>query len=345
MYATRCWIVEKFITTTTRVPSALDLHDLNLQSSFATDQRRYSGTLGYRNGQLVMENYNPIPHDMDAEFDLTPQELVIRRGTLRSGPSQINLTGTVTDFANPKLEASYEALVDTGEFRRILKNNTLPTGVIKLAGQVAYASQPDVPMLAAVNLRGTMSSTSLRLRTPSFNGDLRDIRAQYSVNNGNAEVTDLHALVLGGAMTGTLSVHDLTGNSRSHLKASLNNARLSEVQALVNSAALAKVSLGGTVNLDADADWGRTLDDLSARSNATLNATLGATQGAAQNATPIPLDGVIHAQSAAAKKQVTLTNSSLLRTPQTAIDLNGTVSNRSHCRCACRLTNCMNWNQ
>ena len=63
---------------------------------------------------------------------------------------------------------------------------------------------------------------------------------------------------------------------------------------------------------------------LVARTDANINARLASTTGGAA----VPLTGSIHARYAAAAKQITLADS-YVRTPQTSLTLNGTVSNRS----------------
>src|SRR5207248_3106668 len=122
-----------------------DLHDLTFQSAFDASQPRYSGTMSYRDGHLRMGTYNPVPHDLQARFNVTPTTFTLDRALLTSGPSEFVLIATLTDFAHPQLHATYSALLDTGEFRHILKNPSLPVGVVRLAGTMQYQSKPDVP--------------------------------------------------------------------------------------------------------------------------------------------------------------------------------------------------------
>ena len=86
--------------------------------------------------------------------------------------------------------------------------------------------------------------------------------------------------------------------------------------------------LSGRVDADATAHWAKTLDNLVAHSDATIKASLGQGQ-------PTPLNGIIHADYAAAHKQLALTNS-YIRTPQTSINLNGKISDRSQLQVAVR---------
>ncbi len=302
-----------------------DLHDLEFQSGFDPSQKRYSGSLSYKDGRLKMENFSPIPHDFTAEFDATPQAFTLRNAALRSGNSEFEVNATLTDFVHPILQATYSAKLDTGQFRRILKNATLPIGIIQANGSLQYQSKPDTPMLALVTLNGTLSSHALEVIQPTLRTTIRDLGANYSVVHANLAVKDMHARLLGGELTGTMTMRDLTGASQSHLNAALRGVSLADLKSLMNSPSLQQVALGGTINADADAIWGKTFDNLVARTNASIRGTLAPQR---RGAAAVPLDGVIHAGYTQRTKVLDLTNS-YVQLPQTSLNLNGSVSERS----------------
>lgn len=241
-----------------------DLHDLQFQSAFDTSQTRYSGSVSYRNGHLKMENFNPVPHDLNAQFDATPQAFTLKNATLTSGNSHFILNATLTDYTHPKVQATYTSVLDAGELRRTLKNASLPIGVIHADGSLQYQSEPDTPMLALVTLNGNLSSSALQVITPTLRTNIRDIGAHYAVNHGNVDVSDMRAHLLGGELTGTMTIRDLTGASQSHLKAALRGVSLADLKSLMNSSSMRQVALEGTANADADAKWGKTFANLVA---------------------------------------------------------------------------------
>ena len=179
-------------------------------------------------------------------------------------------------------------------------------------------------MLNTLTLNGDLSSRVLAVQTPSFRGEVRDIAARYSLAKGNIEVRDIHANLLGGELTGTMTMRDITGASRSELRAALRGVSLAQAKSLMNSRAMDQLALGGSVNATAHATWGKTFSDLAAITDATVDARMAPKTGGAA----IPVNGVVHAKYAAPSKQVSLTRS-YIRTPQTLIALDGTVSDRS----------------
>ena len=301
-----------------------DLHDLTFRSAFDQAQKMYSGTLSYRDGHLKMSTYEPIPHNLDAKFAVTPDKFTLDNATLTSGPSHFVLRAEVDGFTEPKVRATYDALLDTTQFKRILKNPSLPSGVITAKGDLNYQDVPNRPALETASLNGTLASKALAVDTPSLRTQIRDIGAKYSLANGNLVVQDIRAALLGGELTGTLTMRNLTGNTRSQLNAALRGVSVGALKSVVNTPAMRQVSLGGSLNATADATWGKTMNDLRARTDATLNARMAPAGGG--NA--VPVNGVIHASYSAPAKEVTLAQS-YLRMPATSINLNGTVSDRS----------------
>ncbi|MCU1287153.1 MAG: hypothetical protein JWO13_3503 [Acidobacteriales bacterium] len=302
-----------------------DLHDLSFQSAFDTAQKKYSGTLAYSAGHLQTGTFNPLDHDLQAPFDATPTAFHLNHAVLNSGQSRIVLSATVEDYSNPRVNAEYDAVIDAGHLRYVMKNQTVPSGMIRFSGGLAFESQQNRPVLDAVRLNGTLSSRALRVQMPSFHGDISNIAARYSLENGNADIRDIRAHLLGGELTGAMTMRDIAGASQSQLRAALRGVSVADIKSLMPSTSLKTVALSGTANAQTTASWGKTLDNLVAHTDADIHASAAPT---ANKNTNVPLDGVIHADYVAARKEIGLTNS-YLRTPQTSLALNGLVSNRS----------------
>jgi len=304
-----------------------DLHELQLTADYDVRDRAYAGNLSYQNGHIKLDRFHPIPHEFSARFRLTEDRFTLEDATLHSGSSFVRVTGTVDQYATPTMRAKarYDAAVDATEFRRILKNNSLPLGTLALRGTLDYTARPNVPMLNAVALKGTISSRRLELKTPSLTTTVDDLSGAYSLVNGDAHLRDLRATILGGSLRADATIRDLMGRSQGHLTATLADAQLSALQTIVPTPALKQhVSLTGAVNAKADATWGKNLSNLIASADSTIRGSMSP-RNAPGN---VPIDGVIHARYNSAAKQITLANS-YVRLPQTALNLNGTVSDRS----------------
>jgi translocation and assembly module TamB len=299
-----------------------DLHNFELQSSFYPVERRYSAGLSYKDGKIHFRNLNPLIHSLEAEFDATADTFNLKRSLLTSGASQLSLTATLRDYAHPKITSTYQSSLDTNHLRHVLKDVTLPVGVVKLAGSLKFESDPDKPILEKLTLDGNMSSSGLQMHTAAIHTLVRNISAQYLLKSGDIEVRDLRAALLGGGMNGSFKMRDITGARVSELHATLHDVALAGIQALVNAQAMRDFRLTGTTNATVDANWRKTFKNFTAHTDAEFNGTIAARNSAAQ---PLPAEGSIHADFSAASQTLSFTRS-YIRTPQTTINLDGTVS-------------------
>ncbi len=312
------------------VPLYADLHSLRFQSSYSySGGGSYSGTLAYRDGTLRYGNYAPLSHNLDAKFDATRDALKVSPATFSVGPSQVEFVATLRDYSNPSIQANYRANLDGEEFRRELKNPNIPSGMILLTGTAQYQNQPNAAVLNSLVMDGQLSSTSLLVNTSGYRGIVRDLSARYSLANGNAAVQDLHAKLLGGTFNGALNIRDLSGKMQSQLDASLRDISVADLQSLLAASSLQEIRLIGTTNATVKASWSGSMQNLDATADASMRTQ--AIPRERPGGTPsanIPLDALFHARYSGKSKQVSLTQS-YIRLPQTSLNFNGTVSERS----------------
>jgi translocation and assembly module TamB len=298
------------------------LRDLELATGFDRAQTRYYGDLHYNDGKIQYGAYAPVIHNLDAKFELTPQDFKLTRVLLESGGSRLVLNAAIDDYANlPRLQAAYDAVLAMHDAARILKDPSIPTGDVRLSGSLNYQSQPNRPMLETMALAGNVSSNELRVSTSSIRTVVRDIRAHYSVEHGNAAVEGLHLQLLGGVLNGRLAIRDLAGAQQGKFQASLQGVSLDELQVLSHSRPLQQARLSGRVNADAEGSWAKSIKNLMAHADGTVQASLGRNPAT-------PLNGAIHADYAAATQQLAL-HQTYIRTPQTSVTLEGKISRNS----------------
>ena len=117
---------------------------------------------------------------------------------------------------------------------------------------------------------------------------------------------------------------DIDGNPNSKFKASLRGIRLADVNHAMKSSAVPKnIAFGGVLNADADAAWGKTLDNIVAHVDASMHASVSKSSSQA-----IPVESSIHGTYTGGNQQLAL-KQSYLRTPQSTLTMDGVVSQRS----------------
>lgn len=311
-----------------------DLRDLNINGGFDNAQKRYFGDLGYHQGRIQYGAYAPLVHDLQAHFEVTSSRVHLDPLLLTTGASHFSLKAAVDNYSNhPKAQASYDAVLVGEDLRRLFKNPTVPGGAVQLTGSLNYESDPNRPMLQTVTLDGHVASRELTVKTPSFHALVQDLGAHYKLANGSAEVENIHAQLLGGRLEGKLVIHDLGGGSLGRLQASLEHISLKDVAAASGQqSSLKQARITGSLNAIAVATWAKTLNNLIAHTDATMQGAMG------NGASPVSLNGVLHADYRNASQQIAL-HQSYIKAPQTSITLDGTVSNRSQLQVHMQSTN------
>jgi len=302
-----------------------DLHDLALQIGFTMPETRYSGTLFYRDGHAVLQGRATIPHQLDARFSMTPQQFVMENAQLRSGQSRLSLQATVQDYSRPHLHANYQAILDATEFRRTLHNSSVPTGIISLSGAIEYQNDPSRSFLASTKLNGGVQSASLVASQQGRSLRIDNLGANYSLNDGNARISEMHANILGGELAGQLTVRDLLNTQDAKLTASLKNVSVGAMQKFAAPESQSKVRLSGAVTATAQASWRKSIANLLADAQLQIAAGMHPANGQAN----IPLNGNIQARYNGRAQSLALVPSSYIRTARTSLSLAGTISNSS----------------
>jgi translocation and assembly module TamB len=307
---------------------AADLHDLEFNSSFDALAKRYSGSISYRDGHLTAGTFRPIPHGLVATFDATPSTFHLTSAKLVSGPSQLMLNATVTDYSQPLVQAQYVAELDGNQLRQILDNPSLPVGAITAKGTFDYRAIPNRPALQGLTVDGTLESRRLDVRANGISAGVQDIYARYSLKNDDATVDALKARLLGGELDATAKMSNLGGDSHAAGEASLRGVSLEAVRRMFPAAAMPRgTTLSGTMNAQTKVNWGKDLNSLVAHADVAIQGRL-AERKAAAGTQALPIESAIHGTYSASTGRLELVKS-YLRMPQTSLTMNGTVSKRS----------------
>jgi translocation and assembly module TamB len=304
---------------------AADLHDLAVQIGFTVPARKYSGTLSYRDGHVVWQGHAPVGHQLDARFSLSPERLDLENAHLTSGHSEVILQATIQDYSQPRLHANYQVTLDAGEFRRVLKNSSLPAGIIGLSGAVDYQDDPNRPFLATTKLKGEVHSRALVASQQGRTLRLSDVAANYSLNQGDARVTGIHARILGGELAGELTIRDVSNSQNARLTASLKNVSAQALQEFAAPTSRANVLLSGALGGSAEASWRKSFANLTT----TGQLQIAAAMQPANQQNNIPLDGMIRARYSASSQTLAIIRQSYIRTPRTSLSVDGMVGSRS----------------
>ena len=300
------------------------LRDVELQSSFDAARTKYSGNLSYRDGEIHLQNLSPMLHSLEAEFEATLKQLALKRVTVTTKTSTLSLSATVDDYTHPQISGTYQASLDLVELRQILRDPTLPVGVLKLAGSGRFQNNPERSLLQMLSVEGSVASSAMQFHTAKMHTTVRNVTAQYSLQRGDLDIRTLKAQLFGGAVTGSYAMHDVATTQQSNLHAELQDVALSELETLASPSTPQHFQVDGTGNLTLDATWSKAFNTLVAHVDGNLKGNIAPAGGSRS----VPLDGDIDVRYSAAANEVTFAES-FFRMPQTLVKLDGKVGKRA----------------
>jgi translocation and assembly module TamB len=311
-----------------KTPLDAELHDLQLETKSELFGRGYDGNVSYRNGRLQYGDMKPLPHDLRVSFNATPSQFKLKPLVLTVASSTIRLEGNVQNYSNPSADGSYEITIHPQDFRPVLKNPSIPTGEVTLAGSLRYQYEANASMLRALILDGRLNSRELTVNSPDLRTAIRNIRGEFKLAHGDLNADGFEADLLGGRLIATATMRHLDANPVSKLHASVRAISLAAAKTALRTASLNQIPIDGQINGVADAAWAGSVKNIKARSDIALKAAL---TSAAAGSAPIPLDGAFHLNYDGSSSVAALTNT-FVRTPQTRVDINGTAGQRLNLR-------------
>jgi translocation and assembly module TamB len=222
-------------------------NDVVADASFDHTDRRYDGTLSVGKIDAKYQEYREVPVTSQAEFSVWQNRAEIKRLTLRSQNTWLELQGTVNDFTNPETRFDYSAQVDLPQAAAIVRVGGVRKGTATFSGSGSYGN-------SQYSSSGTFSVRNLDY---AVNGSLlRDasLGANFQSNNTGLKLTDLAGRILGGEVRGNAEVrHDKTPSGEVHLTLArvsvAEAARVFSRRTLPLARLKAAGSAGGVLNL------------------------------------------------------------------------------------------------
>ena len=307
-----------------KTPLDAELHDLELEVKSEYMSNRYDGSLRYRDGRITYGNTNPLAHDLNASFQATPSEFTLRPLVLTVASSTIELTGNVQSYSSPFVQGKYKITIHPQDFRPVLKNPSTPAGEVVLAGTLRYQYEENASVFKTVVADGKLDSRELAVSSPDLRTNIRNVRGQFRLLNGNLDIHELAADLLDGHVKAAGTIQHLDSNPVAKLRASLQAISLGAAKAALRTANLGQIPIEGHISGTADASWVGAVQNIKARSNITLNAAI---TDKSTGSSRVPLNGAVHMNYDGPTQTAALTNT-FLRTPKTSVNLRGTAGRK-----------------
>jgi translocation and assembly module TamB len=308
-----------------QVPVSADLRDFRADVSFGTLSGEYKGTLGYGRGRIVAKDFNPVEHAAQLKFTASRSEFDLDPLVFTTGNSRLTARAKLTNYADPRVQGSYDAVLFTQEIGNILKNPSLPVGQVSLSGTLRYENIFGGSFLDAAYIDGRLSSDQLRLRSGQIAADANSVRGAFQLEKGNLHIQNFETDLLKGHLNANGEVLDLEGESATRLAATVKSVSLEALSNALPPGSYDRLHFTGRANADVEASWSGSIQGIVAHSHIRISAPAGAKTASAQ----IPLNGAIDVRYDGARDTVSF-GQSHIQTGATQLSLIGTLSRQSN---------------
>ena len=306
------------------VPLSAELHDVQARVIFNRFGPEYRGTLAYGDGHIVIENFKPVAHKLLLAFNLGRSGIQVDPITVTTEQSILTLHAKVTDYEHPQVTATYDGVLSTGEVLRLTNSAPVTSGTLAVAGGLSYHSVANQPWIENLDVTGKVTGEKLLVASGRKSVDARSVRGDYRLLGGNLSVRNIEADALGGRISASYELFNVTGNSSSRLEGMVQNASLENMNDAAATPKLGTVRLIGRVDGTVKASWSSRIQDGIAR----VHVVIRNSNQVARRGTDIPLNGLIDMEYDGAHQSASF-GDSYIKTGNTAATVNGILSGHS----------------
>ncbi|HXW91445.1 MAG TPA: translocation/assembly module TamB domain-containing protein [Terriglobales bacterium] len=303
-----------------------ELYDVGSEVRFDPTAMGYRGSLSYRRGRLQYASSSPLPHDLAAQFSVTPSGVSVNSLLFTVGSSQVSVQGEIANYNHPTVTAAYDILLHTQDFAALSPQAT-PSGDLRLKGTIEYRQAPNQPLVKTVLLDGFLNSDALGIVSPAGKIDFRRWQGEYHLANGDLILRNVTTDLLDGRLTGEASLEHLDTTVVAKVHASFTRISLEAARRSIKQAELGRVPLTGTLEGRLDLSWTGSVKTIRAASELAVHAALW--NHSIQPASATPVDGTAHLNYDG-PRNILRFHQTTLRIPATTVMVEGQLSQHSN---------------
>jgi translocation and assembly module TamB len=184
-----------------KIPLDFSVHDSNLQMDYSFLRGRYESRVSLGKVDTGFKDFRPFAWMTSVEFSLGTTFAEIKSLQWNSGRSHMQASGRISNFQEPRIDASYDAHIDLQEAAAIARRHDLTEGVADFKGS-GHWSLNDFATAGALTMRDLgWQDDQIALRKASAT-------SEYSVTDQQIKLSKLQGKLLGGSFAGDALVEN-----------------------------------------------------------------------------------------------------------------------------------------
>ncbi|MGD1154646.1 MAG: translocation/assembly module TamB domain-containing protein [Terriglobia bacterium] len=259
-------------------PQPFELDTRELAVLLRMTRGRYTGTLSSSATTIRSARGSLPPVTFNSRFELTRAGLVVSSFAWQAPGMMGRASFTVRPLATPEAYASFQVSADLPALNRIFLVRELPAGSLQIEGQAIYRH-------GELYAQGRARARQVAVHSPTFSSERLDATADYALEKGQLNLTNLIVSAWGGTAQGTLQANLGDSPASFRLKAQVHQVRLEDALSSTAPGPLlaAELHLAAAIDGTVNATWSGRLERLKT----TFDLTFHGPAGAPRNQLPV----------------------------------------------------------
>ncbi len=182
-----------------KIPLNFTVDGTNLQMDYSFLRRRYESHLELGKVETALQDYRPFSWMTTIDFSLASTFAEIKSLRWSSGRSSFAASGRISDFRNPRIDATYQAHVNLSEAAAIVRRRELREGNADFKGEGHWS-------LNDFSTNGSIALKDLGWQDNQFVLSNTNAFADYSLTEDQLKLQKLQGKLLGGTFTGDAQI-------------------------------------------------------------------------------------------------------------------------------------------
>ena len=123
-----------------RIPFDLNVADLSAQMVYSFLRGRYESNVSLGKVDTKFRDFRPFSWTAAAHFSLGKNDVEVTSLLWNSGHSHVEANGKLSDFRQPKIEATYSGSIDLLEAAAIARQVEVRSGSLEVAGKGSWSA-------------------------------------------------------------------------------------------------------------------------------------------------------------------------------------------------------------
>src|ERR1700680_1429252 len=182
-----------------KIPLDFAVDDVFADMDYSLLHSRYEASLLLGKAVTKFQSFRPVAWTAAVHFRLSQNSIEVRSLQATSGRSRIQASGTLLNFAKPKITGKYDATIDLAEASPILRRPEIRGGVFAMSGQGSWSAE-------SFSSLGNLQVRDADWRDASLNVHGESLNTKFSIDPKRLTFSDVAGNIFGGAVTGTAEV-------------------------------------------------------------------------------------------------------------------------------------------